>query len=381
MPIDLAAAVADTAFALRGYNITNLGRTREFLDHPAYAPTMERYLRAAGELCADVTWQPVDLIRRVRAHEEAGLDAYAEAIALVAAVELAQLQMLSEFHGVQFADGRLAFGYSLGEITAIVAGGVFEFAEAIRVPLAMAADCAALAADVTLGVLFSRGPVIDEVEVQRLCLQISSAGDGTVGLSAILSPNTFLVVGQRNTMQRFKATMHDVLPMPAHLRLNQHRWPPLHTPIIRQANVPDRASVMLSAARGGLTPPCPPVLSLATGEESYDDLSARDIIRRWIDHPQRLWDAVYGTLARGVKTVVHVGPAPNVIPATFHRLAANVSEQTSGRSLGSLGLKAVSGMARRPWLATLLPSRTALLRAPAVRQVVLEDWLLDADVD
>jgi hypothetical protein len=31
---------------------------------------------------------------------------------------------------------------------------------------------------------------------------------------------------------------------------------------------------------------------------------------------------------------------------------------------------------RRPWLTALLPSRTALLRAPTVEHIILEDWLL-----
>jgi [acyl-carrier-protein] S-malonyltransferase len=45
--------------------------------------------------------------------------------------------------------------------------------------------------------------------------------------------------------------------------------------------------------------------------------------------------------------------------------------------MGGFGLRAVSGMARRPWLTAILPSRTALLRAPFVRHVILEDWLLE----
>jgi [acyl-carrier-protein] S-malonyltransferase len=129
--------------------------------------------------------------------------------------------------------------------------------------------------------------------------------------------------------------------------------------------------------RGGLQPPCPPVFSLVTGDVSYDDFHARDILRDWADHPQRLWDAVYATLAGGITTVIHVGPAPNVIPATFHRLGENIRQQTAGRSLGKMGMRAAAGLARRPWLSALLPSRAALLRAPLLKHVILEDWLLE----
>ena len=79
----------------------------------------------------------------------------------------------------------------------------------------------------------------------------------------------------------------------------------------------------------------------------------------------------------GIETVIHVGPEANLIPATYHRLSDNVRQQLRGRSLNSLGLRAMSGMARRPWLANVLPTRAALLRAPFVEHVLLEDWLLE----
>jgi [acyl-carrier-protein] S-malonyltransferase len=72
-----------------------------------------------------------------------------------------------------------------------------------------------------------------------------------------------------------------------------------------------------------------------------------------------------------------VGPEPNVIPATFTRLAENVRQQIDGRSLGSYGKRAMTGMARHPWLGPLLPARAALLRAPFVVQITLEDWLIE----
>jgi [acyl-carrier-protein] S-malonyltransferase len=254
-------------------------------------------------------------------------------------------------------------------------------AEVLSVPVAMAEDCAALASNVTLGVLFSRGPAIDEIDVHRLCRQITAEGNGTIGISAVLTPNTYLLLGQNETIGRFKVRMHDFLPAPAHVKLNPERWPPLHTPIARQRCIPDRAAVMMDAMRGGLQPPCPPVLSLVTGECSYDDFHARDILRDWVDHPQRLWDAVYETLATGITTVVHVGPAPNVIPATFTRLAENVRQQTAGRRLGRMGMRAADGIAERPWLSAILPTRAALLRAPLVKHIILEDWLLENSPD
>ncbi|MFP6695074.1 MAG: hypothetical protein VB875_18765, partial [Pirellulales bacterium] len=76
----------------------------------------------------------------------------------------------------------------------------------------------------------------------------------------------------------------------------------------------------------------------------------------------------------------HVGPQPNLFPATFKRLSDNIQSQLAGSSPGSLGLRFVSGMARRQWLSAILPSSTALLRAPFLRHVILEDWLLSQKV-
>jgi [acyl-carrier-protein] S-malonyltransferase len=66
-----------------------------------------------------------------------------------------------------------------------------------------------------------------------------------------------------------------------------------------------------------------------------------------------------------------------VIPATFTRLSENVQEQTMQRSIEGYGIRAMSGIARRPWLASLLPSKASLLRAPYLKHIVLEDWLLE----
>ncbi|MEM8944057.1 MAG: ACP S-malonyltransferase [Planctomycetota bacterium] len=377
MPIAFPADITATALAFRGYNVTNLGRTDELLAKPQYCDIVIEELQRFSAICSEYSETTVDLVKRVEQRDEPGLAHYAESIALVVATEVAHMRLLSEIHTIQTTRTQVAFGYSLGELMAISFGGVFPVEQMIRVPLAMAADSLALAHNTRMGVLFSRGPVIDETEVERLCLQITAEGRGTIGISAVLSPNTYLLIGQDDTVPRFKSVMHDVLPNRAHLRINNNRWPPLHTPIVRQKHITDRASVMLETLEGCFTPPTPPVLSLVTGSRSYDDHSARTILRQWIDQPQRLWDAVDTTLELGVEAVLHIGPQPNVIPATFKRLSENIVAQTSSGTLGSLGVRAVSGLARRPWLAALLPSRATLLRAPYVAQIIAEDWLID----
>jgi [acyl-carrier-protein] S-malonyltransferase len=129
---------------------------------------------------------------------------------------------------------------------------------------------------------------------------------------------------------------------------------------------------MMHTMPGGFSQPRPPILSLVTGKFSYNDYNCREILHKWTDHPQKLWDAVYETLAAGIQTVVHVGPDPNIVPATFERLSENVAAQTKSH----LGMRALSAAANRRWLSAMLPTRAALLRAPFVKHVILEDWLL-----
>src|SRR5205823_4798759 len=127
-----------TVLAFRGYNVTNLGRTAELLAHPAYGPTVEKHLRAASVTAADVLRRPVDLVSRVRRGEETSLEAYGDAIALLLSVEAAQLELLGQFFEIDYRAARFSFGFSLGEVAAVVAGGVMDGHSVMRVILPLA---------------------------------------------------------------------------------------------------------------------------------------------------------------------------------------------------------------------------------------------------
>ena len=321
-----------------------------------------------------MTGRPVDLVRRVLDQRETELDDYAEAISLIVAMEQAQLRLLADVHAADYHVARVSFGFSLGEISALVAGGVYTMRDALRIPLAMSEDCVSLAHDVTMGVVFSKGEAIPMAKMKTLLLQINAEGKGVLGISAHLSPNSFLVLGTGDTVLRLRDRLNDILPHRLYLRLNEHRWPPLHTPIVWEKCIPNRAARMLHTLSGGFVRPIPDVLSLVCGTTCYEESNSRDIIGQWIDHTQRLWDAINSLLVMGIETIIHVGPQPNIIPATFDRLAANVELQTRG----SRRMRAASAVARRPWLQNLLPRRAALLRAPLIKHIVLEDWLLES---
>lgn len=371
--MELAKGIKRTALAFRGYNVNNLGRTPELLAVPDYRAILEPLLVQASQACAEAIGHDVDLVARVEEREEASLEEYAEAVALVVAVELAQLEILKTCHGLDFRDARFSFGFSLGEIAALVAGGTFELSHALRIPLCLSGDGVDLARDVTLGILFCRREELSVDKVNQLLLDINSKGEGVIGVSTHLGPNSVLVMGSGNTIGMLRSRMKEIAPKGVHLRCNDHRWPPLHTPIVWEKDFTSRAGRMMHTLPGGFKSPHPPILSLVTGQVSYDDFNARSHMVRWVDQTQLLWDAVYEVLASGVKSVIHVGPAPNIIPATFDRLAGNVETQTKD----SRRMKALSAAIDRPWLRNLLPRRAALLRAPKIQHIILEDWLLE----
>ncbi len=374
---ELRDRIATSAFAFRGYNITNLGRSDELLAHKQYGPILEEVLQQASECAQHALGRAVDLVARVRNREETSLETYSEDIAMIMAIEQAQIRMLRELFEIDFADSKAAFGYSLGEVAAVAASGGVSMTKAIEVLLEVSDDCATLAPDVTMGVLFSRGAALDVDLVRRLCLGINCQGKGVIAISAYLSPNSVLLLGQHDTIDIFKQHIKSDFAPKTYLRKNEHRWPPLHTPIVWEKHVPDRCGVMMHTMACESKTPQPRIISMVTGKASYNDYNTREILHSWIDHPQRLWDIIYECLAAGVETIVHVGPEPNLMPATFRRLSNTVKDQVAG----NLGLRAVQGMANRPWLAAIMPSRAALLRAPNIQHVLLENWLLEHDPD
>lgn len=372
-PEQLQELLPKSVLSLRGYNQTNLGRSSELLKHVKYGPIVADYLTRAGKTCSDITGKQINLVDRVHRNEETNLESYADAVGLIVAVEMAQLKILEQFFQIDYRKCMFSFGFSLGEIAAVVAGGILEMEEALRIPLALSADCVALAEDVSLAVVFSREERIPIEEIQRYCIQISSEGQGAIGISTILAPNSLLVLGQKGTVDRLREEIHRDFPKRIFLRVNQGQWPPLHTCIMWQKAIPNRAAVQMQTSKFRLEKPTPPILSLVTGKISYDKLNALDLIHKWVDHTQKLWDAIYESLVMGVETFIHVGPDPNIVPATLKRLHDNIEAQ----SKASFGMRALSAAAHRPWLQSILPQRTALLRATTVRQINLEDWLLE----
>ncbi|QDU45956.1 hypothetical protein Mal52_44530 [Symmachiella dynata] len=369
--------IQSAALAFRGYNVTNMGRSRELLMHPAYGAIVREELKRSSEICAAAIGRPVDLVSDVETNRETSLTTFPDDTALIVGMELAQLRLLKEFYGTDVQNVQLTMGYSVGELASLVVGGVYELDQLLSVPLSLCDDCASLAHDVTMGVVFTRGIALDFAKLKHLCMVISCEGKGLIGPSAQLAPNAALVLGQGKTITRFNQLKKEFFEGRVVVHKNPHHWPPLHTPLVWEKSVANRAGMKVYHIQGGHVAPHPKILSCVTGGADYTESNSRDILVRWTDHPQMLWDVIYTTLASGVKTILHVGPEPNIIPSTFERLSTNVTQQMGSNYIKAISSGVVSGLNRFAWLRNILPAKSALLRAPHIRHVILEDWLLE----
>jgi [acyl-carrier-protein] S-malonyltransferase len=377
---DLKQQIGTAAIAFRGYDVSNFGRSAELLAHPVYGPVAREHLDRASGVCAEVLKRKVDLAARVAAGEPATLDGFVEDTATIVAMELAQVRLLEQVFEVPVRDAMLSFGHSIGELAALVLGGVYEMEQLLPIPLSLAHDCADLTKDTTLGILTSPGGTIEPERLQRLCSAVSSRGHGLVGPSTYLSPYQVIMLGQADTLDLFEADMRDYLPAGVSLRRRPNQWPPIHTPLVWERSVPNRAAVALYHTGGGNLRPRPNIVSCTTGRANYDEWNSREILTDWTDHPQRLWDAIEHTLGSGADLVVHVGPGPKLIPTAFERLSGKVMKKLKLRHLDTLGRRVLPSISRNHWLARRLPHNAVIIRAPFVNHLILEDWLLAQDV-
>ncbi|HEU5117035.1 MAG TPA: ACP S-malonyltransferase, partial [Isosphaeraceae bacterium] len=311
--LSLRAGIGASALAFRGYDQTNLGRSAELLRHRDYGPIVARTLVEASEICSDSIHRRVDLVECVRSEIPSSLDTFPEDVAMIVGMELAQVRILEEIFQVPVRQAKLSLGYSIGELSAVVVGGTVRLDQILPVPLSLATDCASLALDTTMGVLFTRREPLQAEAVERLCEVVRGEGEGLIGPSAYLSPNTALILGQGRTLDLLERAMGDFLPEKTMLRRKEHRWPPLHSPLVWAHNIPNRAAMAMYRIGGSLPRPVPSVISCVTGEASYDGHNCRETLIHWTDRPQKLWDVIDGTLSAGVETVIHIGPSPNLI--------------------------------------------------------------------
>ncbi len=377
---ELRTQIGTAAFAFRGYDASNTGRGVELLEHPVYGAIVAPVLVSASGLCSAILKRPVDLAARLRDHAPSTLETFVEDIAMIVGLEIAQVRILERVFDIPVHRARLSFGHSIGELAALVLGGVYEMEQLLPVPLSLAQDCAELTYHTTIGILSSSSVNLDVVKVDRLCHGISARGHGLIGPSTYLSPDHILLIGQEGTLDEFEHEMRGMLTPDVTLRRRPNHWPPLHTPLVWERNIPNRTAMAMHHITGGDRKPAPAIVSCATGLANYDEWNSRMILADWTDHPQRIWEAMETTLQSGAELVIHAGPEPKLIPSAFDRLGTRVIKQLRRGHLERLGSSVIPSMGRQEWIMRSLPGSAALLRAPYLRHMILEDWLLVQDV-
>jgi [acyl-carrier-protein] S-malonyltransferase len=377
---DLKKRISTAAIAFRGYDASNAGRTGELLTHPVYGSIVRANLDATAKLCSDVLGKTVDLAARVVAGEPSTLDTFVEDIGTIIGAELAQVEILEKVFEIPVRQARLCFGHSIGELSALVLAGVYQLDQLLPVPLGLAPDCAQLTPGTTIGILSLHGGTLRIEDVEHLCASISRRGHGLIGPSTYLSPYQVLLLGQADTLTLLEEEMRNFLPPAVTLRRKPNHWPPLHTPIVWERNIPNRTAMAMHHIAGGDRKPQPSVVSCATGVANYDEWNSRAILADWTDHPQRLWDVMENTLASGAELVVHVGPEPRLLTTGFERLGHRIMKQLKTAHMERLGSSLIPSIGRSRWLNRKLPANAVLLRAPFLNHIILEDWLLDQEV-
>ena len=249
-------------------------------------------------------------------------------VAMIVAMEIAQIALLEEFFGVPVREARLSFGYSIGELTRPGRRRRLHDRPAPARPAGAGRRRRRARPRRDDGRPLHQGPRAAAEDVERLCLAVSSEGRGLIGPSAFLSPNTALLLGQGDTLDRLEAHDARVLPRARSCsgasrtggRRCTRPWsgsgtsptgPPSPCTGSRAAGQPVAPGHLVRHRRGELRRPQQPRAP------------------RPLDRRARNGSGTSSTRRSppGVEVVVHVGPAPNLIPATFARLGNNVSRQ------------------------------------------------------
>src|SRR5438067_13915019 len=102
MALDLKARWPSAVITFRGYNITNLGRSAELLADPDYGPVVLQHLGEGSEMCSQAVGKKIDLVQRVLAGEETRVEEFPQDVALIVSMELAQIRLLEQFHGIHY---------------------------------------------------------------------------------------------------------------------------------------------------------------------------------------------------------------------------------------------------------------------------------------
>ena len=221
----------------------------------------------------------------------------------------------------KLGDAAFAAGHSLGEFSAHVAAGTLDFADAVRAvrkrgelmyrsgtdrPGAMAA---------VLG--------LEDDAIERVCEQVSAAGDGVVVPANFNSPGQVVISGDVAAVERAMEAMKAAGAKRA-LRLNVSGA--FHSPLMEVA----KADLREHLADVDFHAPRFPVVSNVTAQPVDDTETARRLLVEQLTSPVR-WTASMRTLVeRGVTRFIELGSG-----SVLAGLLKRIERGAESRSVGS----------------------------------------------
>jgi [acyl-carrier-protein] S-malonyltransferase len=193
-------------------------------------------------------------------------------------------------------DVAVVAGYSLGELTALVAAGTLAVEEGLALVDARGRALSAAVAETPGAMAAVVG--LDPASVERVC-----AGIEGVWLAAEDAPEQVVVSGTTEAVTAAATALREagarrVLPVPG--------GGPLHTPLVGSA-VPDWEAVLQAVSYAD---PAVPVLSAVDGRAYGPDVPG--VLRRQLTGPVRWRQVVESFPALGVDTVIELGPGSDL---------------------------------------------------------------------
>lgn len=188
-------------------------------------------------------------------------------------------------------------GHSLGEYAALVAAGVLDFADAVRVVRVRGQLMESAVPPGEGGMLAILG--LDAAQVAALCAQ--AQGAGSVAVATLNGPGQVVVAGDRPGLARMAE-----LAQAAGARRVQplNVSGPFHSPLLKGAGEElgrHLAAVSMRAASV-------PVISNVTAHYVQDPTIIRQLLMEQVYSPVRWEESVQRALADGIRTFVELGP-------------------------------------------------------------------------
>jgi [acyl-carrier-protein] S-malonyltransferase len=220
----------------------------------------------------------------------------------------------------KLGDVEFAAGHSLGEFSAHVAAGTLDFADAVRAVRRRGELMYRSGSDRPGTMAAVLG--LDDEAIERVCAEVSAAGDGVVVPANFNSPGQVVVSGDVGAVERAMEALKAAGAKRA-LRLNVSGA--FHSPLMEVAKADLRehlASVDFHAPRF-------PVVSNVTAEPVDDTETARRLLVDQLTSPVRWTASMRMLVERGVTRFVELGSG-NVLAGLLKRIERGAESRSVG---------------------------------------------------